>query len=473
MEMKKRAFVSIAGLLGAALLLRLAVAYVLLPGSGHAGDLNWYSMWAMSVLNNGPGSFYANTVVNYPPGYIYVLWVVGAISKVISSVTHTDVREVTISLVKMPPILLDVACGYLLYRISLQWCDKDATTVRAALIVAASYLFNPVSFYDSAIWGQTDAVGAFIMLLGTMALLRWPPEIAASTAVIAILLKPQFGIVLMPLVGVVLLRRCIWPTKALEELDTPSYWEGRYGPVRFITAIVVAGVVFYTVLAPFNLGFQGFVELMTLNAQKYKFLTVNAFNPWAFVSSEAKSPLVVAGVNEFSADDVPLIGPLTGVTIGTVLLASGFFLGIVRLFLRSDWRSVVLVGVFLNLCFFILPTRVHERYVFPTFAFMSLLIAFDRRWIWPTIMLSLGSLINLHAVLSEVGTDNVGRLPFGEFARSPMGMVVGVILQTAVFLYVCLRLWRGPEIDSSRKLTLSGRMPCSQISASVSQAIRN
>lgn len=436
MESKKKALSWLMGLLGAALLLRLLIAYVILPGSGHAGDLNWYSMWAMSVSTVGPGEFYAKTVVNYPPGYIYVLWLIGEISQAIASLTHADIRDTTILLIKIPPILLDVGSGYLLYRIALLWCDRDTTAVRTARIVAASYLFNPVSLYDSSIWGQTDAAGAFIMLLGVMALLRWPPEIAASIAIIAALVKPQFGIVLVPLVGVVLLRRHVRPLESHFEPDMRAYWFGRQGPLRILTAACAAVAVFYLLLAPFNLDLQGFIDLMTLNAQKYKYLTVNGFNPWALVSSGRNPPLVLAGVDNLSADDLPMIGSLAGVTIGTILVALGFVLGIVRLAWRSDRRSTILVGAFLNLCFFILPTRVHERYLFPTFAFMSLLIAFDRRWLWATACLAIGSLINLHAVLSKVGTVNVTTLPFGEFARSPAGIALGVTLQTAVFLFI-------------------------------------
>lgn len=172
MESKKKDFRSIMGLLGAAFLLRLLLAYVILPGSGHAGDVHWYSMWALSVSTVGPGEFYAKTVVNYPPGYIYVLWLIGSLSQVIASVTHHDVRDVTSALIKIPPMLLDLGSGLLLYRITLHWCNREAAAVRSALIVATSYLFNPVSLYDSAIWGQTDAAGAFIMLLGVLALIR-------------------------------------------------------------------------------------------------------------------------------------------------------------------------------------------------------------------------------------------------------------------------------------------------------------
>jgi dolichyl-phosphate-mannose-protein mannosyltransferase len=455
MESKRQAFRWLTGLLGAALVLRLALAYVILPGSGHAGDLDWYSMWALSVSTVGPGEFYAKTVVNYPPGYIYVLWIIGASSQALATLAHSDASSIALSLVKIPPILLDVGSGYLLYRICLQWCDRNAEATWTALTVAASYLFNPVSLYDSAIWGQTDAAGVFIMLLGVLALLRWPPEAAAAVAIIAALIKPQFGIVLVPLVGVVLLRRHVWPLGNAGGRGMQMLWVSRDGPLRILTALAVAAMVFYVLLAPFNLDLQGFADLMTLNAGKYKYLTVNAFNPWALVSSGPNPPLVLAGVNNVSPDDTPIIGSLTSVAIGSALLALGFLLGMGRVLWRSDWRSIILVGAFLNLCFFILPTRVHERYLFPTFAFMALLIVFDRRWLWVNIILAIGSLINLHAVLSKVGTENVQRLPLGEFVRSPAGIALGVALQTAVFIIVGWNLRPKTEVRRYAREPLS------------------
>ena len=102
--------------------------------------------------------------------------------------------------------------------------------------------------------------------------------------------------------------------------------------------------------------------------------------------------------------------------------------------------------------FFILPTRVHERYLLPAFAFFSLLAALDRRWLWVTIVLATGSLIDLHAVLSNIGTRNVAQLPFGEFSRSPTGILISVVFQTAVFIFCAMELFgkrATPQLKSS------------------------
>ena len=71
------------------------------------------------------------------------------------------------------------------------WPGRRAETL--ALGAAALYVFNPVTLYDSALWGQTDAAGALVLLLCVAALVRGNSEGAAALAVLAALVKPQFG----------------------------------------------------------------------------------------------------------------------------------------------------------------------------------------------------------------------------------------------------------------------------------------
>ncbi|MGA0068305.1 MAG: hypothetical protein ACO3PB_02440, partial [Miltoncostaeaceae bacterium] len=91
----------------------------------------------------------------------------------------------------------------------------------------------------------------------------------------------------------------------------------------------------------------------------------------ALVGAGGSPPLALAYA--WSPDDVPLLGPLPGVLMGTVLLALGFLWGFLRSILAADRWTILLAAVWLSLAFFFLPTRVHERYLFPVFAFLPLL----------------------------------------------------------------------------------------------------
>ena len=139
---------------------------------------------------------------------------------------------------------------------------------------------------------------------------------------------------------------------------------------------------------------------------------------------------------------MPLLGPLPGVAIGTFLLVAGFLVGLARLAWRSDRRSILVVTAFLALAFFVLPTRVHERYLFPVFAVLPLLAVFDRRWLWATIALSIAAFINLHGVLTTplYATPNLEALPLGELFRQPIGIIASALLSAGAFVFVAWQL---------------------------------
>src|SRR5436309_13281587 len=113
---------------------------------------------------------------------------------------------------------------------------------RAARLGAAIVVINPITWLDSAIWGQVDSVGAVVLLLAVRELWRDRPERAAVLAALAAIVKPQLGI-LIPVVAVVVIRRAFWPHggHGLEDGPVPpgstTGWGRRTrGPVRIVTA---------------------------------------------------------------------------------------------------------------------------------------------------------------------------------------------------------------------------------------------
>ncbi|MGD8486631.1 MAG: hypothetical protein PVH07_08350, partial [Chloroflexota bacterium] len=266
------------------LVLRLTIAYVLFPASGFESDVASYASWAATMAEHGPGGFYANAgFADYPPAYLYVLWLVGLLAGPAASASE---------LVKLPPILLDVAVAYVIFRLVRGWTWPGPRSEPLALAAAALYLFNPVSFYDSALWGQTDVAGALIVLLGLAALIRGNSEGAAALAATAALVKPQFGVVLIPLVAVVLLKRHLLqvgsgPRKPPWAPARVAAWLSReQGPRRLLTAFVAAWLAFFIIALPFGMGPYEYLERMFGTAGGYGYLSVNAFNLWALVALE-------------------------------------------------------------------------------------------------------------------------------------------------------------------------------------------
>ncbi len=420
-------------LLLGALALRLTLAYVLFPGSGFATDLNSYIAWANVMAERGPGGFYGSVWSDYPPGYLLVLWPIGLLGSFLGG----DGGNATGELIKLPAIAADLAVGFLLYRLVLGWTWPGRRAPQLALIAAAVWLFNPVTIYDSAIWGQTDAVGALVMLLAVAALVRGNGEGSAALLAVAALMKPQFGIVLAPIVVGVLISRHLlrrgsaprnrpWGPAAIR-----PWLAAEQGPLRLVTAGLAFVLVFLAIALPFGIGPIQYLSLMSQTAGGYPYLSVNAYNLWALLGAGGSPPLALAYA--WSPDDVPLLGPLPGILIGTVLLALGFLWGFLRSILAADRWTILLAAVWLSLAFFFLPTRVHERYLFPVFAFLPLLAVASPRWMAALIAVAAGSFINLHGILMVPGysTENIAGLPLGEAfgPGRPLPILVAILLQ--------------------------------------------
>jgi Gpi18-like mannosyltransferase len=130
-------------LLLAALALRLIIAYVLLPKSGFESDLGTFTAWALRMVDVGPRGFYAEPgLSDYPPAYMYVLWLIGSVGKILGAADGTGVERTT-ALLKIPPILADVACGWLLYLVTLRWFGDRPRATTLALAAAALYPSTP------------------------------------------------------------------------------------------------------------------------------------------------------------------------------------------------------------------------------------------------------------------------------------------------------------------------------------------
>lgn len=463
------------------LALRLVLAYGLFRGAGFKGDVATFVGWAEGVARHGPGAFYANVVADYLPGYLYVLWLIGSIGEGLSRLfgggtvsfggdTYNLAFFFDAALLKLPPIAADALIGCLIYAVVRRWMAGRRGTEPAALGAAALYVFNPVAWYDSALWGQMDAVGTLVLLAAIVLLIEGWSEGAVAATVLAALIKPNYGVVLVPIVAVVLLRRHLFavgsgPPVTLGARFLPAVLRREQGPWRLVSSVAVGVGLLYLLILPFGLDAASLFRKLNDAAGIFPYLSVNAYNPWALLGTGGHLPLAMsdmvgpsvppAATGEWSSDVLPLVGPIAAVTLGSLLLAIGFVVGMVQLAVRDSRRSILLAAVFLSLAFFILPTRVHERYAFPIFALLPLLAVGSRSFTIVTVVASAATLINIHAVLTlpPLSTTDLTSLPFGEASRSFPVILASVVAQAAVFGYL---LWKlrptvDPVIDPIRR----------------------
>jgi len=96
-------------------------------------------------------------------------------------------------------------------------------------------------------------------------------------------------------------------------------------------------------------------------------------------------------------------GPISAAIVGDVALLA-ILVGVsLWAAWRDDPRSLVVALAILAIAFFAVPTRAHERYLFPFFGAGALLLAISWRWRAAYVVLAVANMANLLAVLVQYG----------------------------------------------------------------------
>ena len=402
------AVTSLIGLILIALLLRAFIAGVYLPLSGFRVDVGDFTAWAQRLAGGGPAAFYApDYFSDYPPGYLYVLWLLGSIGSLVGGLVGTNI---TGGLVKIPAILADAGVAALLFTLSRRFLDgriggRSGETI--GLVAAIVYLFNPGTIFDSAVWGQVDSVGALVILGTLYVLARGWTEAAAIGAVLALLVKFQFGF-LLPIVLVVGLKRHVFGRSSDPELD------GRRDPLRVLTSLAAGVGSLVLLILPFRLAVwapgdvtHSLIHKFIDAANTYHGLSINAFNlwrnPWSGLGDALQWGCDTNGVTGCTgaSDGIAFVVGSTIVSwqlVGVVLFAAVALVALWQVARRDDLVGLLLGTLLLAVAFFALPTRVHERYLFPALALAAPLVL--RNWRWATLyaVLSVSFFANIYWV---------------------------------------------------------------------------
>jgi Gpi18-like mannosyltransferase len=321
------------------LLVLLIVKILIAPHFSYKVDVGSYSAWALKLAAEGPARFYApGYFADYPPGYMYVLWAVGLLSRLLRAGWQS---EWFVALLKLPALLADLAVARLIFA-RLRPGRK-----RVAWLAALAFALNPALLLNSTIWGQTDSVLALLSLLAFMALGDRRFELAWSLAALAVLTKPQ-ALLLVPLF-------VLWPW---------GWWKSG----RPLSALLAIFATVYVVADPFRgeRPWSWLVELYTGTTGYYAETSVNAMN----------LPALLFGMRGNDAEKY------LGLTTQSWGFAIGLVVGLLFLvpYLRRRTRSLH-AGLIAaaTLVAFMCLTRMHERYLYPYFVFAGL-IGVTGRW---------------------------------------------------------------------------------------------
>ena len=401
------------------------------PLTGFEQDFHDFATWAEYCVEHGAVSIYDNPeanlpngFVNYPPVYLYMLSGLGRVHALaVSSDLHTALFGF---MKKAWTGVFEALVGLALYA----WLRRRYGH-GPALWGSGLFFLNPGIIYLSAYYGQVDVIFGAFLLFAFMALIENRPGMGGALLAAALWTKIQ-TLPFIPLFFLYLLFRR----------------EGRglaYGALGFVAGSAVI-LLPYLVTGRVD---DMFDHSVIFNLGLGTMLSQGAFNLWFLHLDPSTFDQRIWGWLYGSGGQVETflgLGLLTYKRLGVVF----FFLAyawLVWLLYREPkpWRLLTVAGL-AGAVFFMLPTTVHERYLFPFFLFYAPLAALTvgRRWFLG--FFSLTYLLNLIFVCPLLGAS-----PALENLPGPVTTLI------AAFNVAAFILLLGYEWQRSRQARFNGR----------------
>ncbi len=408
---KQREVVGLAVLLLIAFLVRL----LLFPLQGYQNDTNTFISWFSTASQYGIRPFYdVVSWSDYPPFNVYIFWTFGSIAHAVPAVN-------TAYIVKLAPTLFDIATIGLIY-----FFIRKHLNINQSLLATSFYAFNPAILFNVAVWGQFDAIYTFFLVLSLIFALKNKPEASAAVFAIGLLTKPQ-SIALLPLIAFLIIKKD--------------------GLKRLATSVVTFAATIFIVILPFQWSNPvTFLSDIYFGAYGgYAYTSINAFNLWGMFGLWMPDG---GGLN----------------ILGWALFAGFATLTIYVLHKRykiSDYMLVIFCAFMLIFSFFMLPTRIHERYLFPAIAMLVLMLPFVKK-IRPIYIILTGTLfVNQAYVLSFLNKPD----PF--IPQGDLVVLAVSVINLAMFIYATVimldglkgRHWLNPQPTEPSESEKSGETP--------------
>ncbi len=279
--------------------------------------------WANRLASLGLSKFYSDVDwTQYTPGYLYWLWIVGKMGWT---------SELAI---KIPVILADLGVGLLI------WSLIRKVNINLAYLSFFLYTLSPVVIFDGSVWGQIDGLLTLFLFLSAYFLIEKKSFVwSVFFWSVAFVIKPQSMAILPGLLVAIFTRRF-----KLKEVVLA-------GVFGCLTILLLSWPFFV------NNPILGLPQEIMKMGQYYSYTSVNAFNIWTWPGM-------------WISDSVLLFG-MTYANWGVLILSLAVLLALILFREKLDIKAnYYLLFAILSLCFFVFPTKVHERYLFPFFAFL-------------------------------------------------------------------------------------------------------
>lgn len=365
--------------------------------TGYETDMNCFLGWSDAVFEYGIPKFYnGNSFTDYPPGYMYILYVIGAIKKLFGM---TSLTPGTVILLKLPAMMCDLGIGYIIYKVAVKYTKHSY-----ALFFAMAYMFNPAVIINSATWGQVDAVFTIFVVLMCYFVTQKKLPLAYLMLAIGILIKPQTliftPVLLYGIVDQVFLHNFTWK-RMFKELGL---------------GLVAIGVLFLLMM-PFGIKtvLSQYIDTMS----SYEYASVNAYNLWTLLGKNWASQDEIFMFMTFKQWGIFFI-------IATVVASAWFC------FKNKESESkYYITGAFIVFSVYMLSVRMHERYMYPALALLLIAAAVKRntKYIIAFAVVSLYHFLNAYHVLFYYDPNTYDY-------NNPVLYVISFI-GVVVFIYFC------------------------------------
>jgi len=364
------------------LVIRLVLAHY---SEGLAFDVGLFREWSDRLVERGPAHFYEpGYFADYPPGYLYVLFLLGKISLLVRG------EPPSIGVLKLPAIIADLGVAVFALLLAARITPRGLVgRIPARVAAAGAILLNPALILVSAVWGQVDSVLALLVLAAIYALATKPlsiPREMCGVALIAIAVatKPQ-ALLALPILAIIVVRSHLGVATA----------KSRPWPkvvARVGLDVVLASAIVVAMFAPFGVGPTEIPDFYRTAGSVYRFTSLWAFNVWGAVGFYR-----------------PDIGP-TAVTVGGIAAyyvgVAAFAVATAALMVRA-WRALsrlvdtnidaVFGAIAITCAAFALLTRMHERYLYLAVAALAPLVG-QRPFRRAFATISLFFFLNVHFV---------------------------------------------------------------------------
>ncbi|WP_088188126.1 glycosyltransferase 87 family protein [Desulfosporosinus sp. FKA] len=319
---------------GLAIILRLVMAALI---DGHILDVYCFKTWSSAASENLFSIYRTGMFLDYPPFYLYFLFIIGKIASLLNLYTVPWAYNV---LLKLPSILAEIITGIIIYKAS-----KSRFTFKGSLFITSIYLFSATLILETCAWGQMDSLFTLI-IIGALVLI-YQNKYALSSALFAaaVLTKPQ-GIIFLPILFFAVVKN--------KKVKTFIY--------SFLSMLATILLVSF----PFLLrnGFLWIVKLYTGTLSEYTAAAQGSYNLFGLLGGEGKpdsSALFILSYNTWGFIFIILISCFVG-----------------YLYLKSENDFVPFLSSFVLMTgVFMLSSRMHERYLFPALAIGLMLFIFS------------------------------------------------------------------------------------------------